>query len=102
MPFFYNSQLKVITDAYIRIPLLLAQVEYWHVQLSQALRSLDSTGQLSSMDIYIDPLQDPQTGQKTCAYYLIDHTRCTIAFLRVVDTSSVGLPEVRSTIHLGR
>ncbi|KAB5593709.1 hypothetical protein CTheo_2892 [Ceratobasidium theobromae] len=103
LPFFYNPKLKVITDAYIRIPALLAQVEFWHAQISQALQFIDNIdNQLSTMDIYIDPLQDPRTGQKKCAYYLVDHTRCTLAFLRRVETSTIGLPDVRSTIHLER
>lgn len=81
---------------------ILAQVEHWHAQIAETLQSLDSSeNQLSTMDLYIDPLQDPQTGQKTCTYYLVDHSKCTIAFLRKVDTSSVGLPDVRSNIHLG-
>ncbi|CAE6478918.1 unnamed protein product [Rhizoctonia solani] len=54
------------------------------------------------MDIYINPTSDPQTGQKIGAYYLVNHCKHSIAFLRQVDTRSIGLPDVRSTIHLER
>ncbi|KDN51639.1 hypothetical protein RSAG8_00185, partial [Rhizoctonia solani AG-8 WAC10335] len=103
IPFFYNPQTKVITDAYIRMPAILSRIEIYYTQISRVLRSLDSTElMLSTMDIYIDPTCDPQTGQKIGAYYLVDHCRHSIAFLRQVDTRGVGLPDVRSTIHLER
>ncbi|CAE6519821.1 unnamed protein product [Rhizoctonia solani] len=103
IPFFYNSQKRIITDAYIRTPAILSRIETYYTQISGVLGSLDSTEyQLSKMDIYIDPTCDPQTGQKICAYYLVDHCRHSIAFLRQVDTGIVGLPDARNTIHLER
>ncbi|CAE6454937.1 unnamed protein product [Rhizoctonia solani] len=102
-PFYYNPQTRVITDASIRTPTILSQMETYYTEISRAIRSFDSTELMfSTMDIYIDPTCDPQTGQKIGAYYLVDHRRHTIAFLRQVDTGSVGLPDVRSTIHLER
>ncbi|CCO26350.1 hypothetical protein BN14_00373 [Rhizoctonia solani AG-1 IB] len=91
----------VITDAYIRTPDLLSQVEAHYTQISALLKSIDSTGEMfSSMDIYIDPICDPQTGQRIGAYYLVDHNRHSIAFLREVNTATIGLPDVRSSVHL--
>ncbi|KAH7340602.1 hypothetical protein B0J17DRAFT_326372 [Rhizoctonia solani] len=103
IPFFYHPQTRVITDAYIRLPAILSRIEAYYAQISWVLESLDSTELMfSKMDIYIDPTCDPQTGQKVGMYYLVDHRRHSIAFLREVNTGAIGLPDVRSTIHLER
>ncbi|CAE6463211.1 unnamed protein product [Rhizoctonia solani] len=103
IPFFYNPQTKVITGAYIRIPAILSRVETYYTQISWVLRSIDSTELMfSTMDICIDLTSDPQTGQKIGTYYLVDHRKHSIAFLREVNTGAIGLPDVRSTIHLER
>ncbi|KAF8610462.1 hypothetical protein BDV93DRAFT_601466 [Ceratobasidium sp. AG-I] len=103
LPFFYNAESKVITEAYIRIAHVLAQVEHWKTQITRVIEALDNeTTRLSSMDIFIDPTEDRRSGQRSCSYYLVDHSSCSIAFLRQVDTASVGLPDVRSIIHLER
>ncbi|CAE6472793.1 unnamed protein product [Rhizoctonia solani] len=103
IPYFYNPQTRVVTDAYIRIPAILSTLEVYYAQIAQVLQSLDSTElMLSTMDIYINPTCDPQTGQRIGMYYLVDHRRHSIAFLRPIDTGGIGLPDVRSTIHLER
>ena len=92
----------MITEAYIRMAHVLAQVEHWKTQITRAIEALDNeTNRLSSMDIFIDPTEDKRSGQRSCRYYLVDHSSCSIAFLRQIDTAVVGLPDVRSIIHLG-
>ncbi|CAE6484529.1 unnamed protein product [Rhizoctonia solani] len=104
-PFFYNPRTRVITDAYIRMPDILSRVETYYGQINRVIESLDLDSielELSTMDIYIDPICDPETGHKVGTYYLVDHYRQSIAFLRQVNTGDVGLPDVRSNIHLER
>ncbi|KAJ1310055.1 hypothetical protein OPQ81_006807 [Rhizoctonia solani] len=103
IPFFYNPETKVITDAYMRTAAIQSRVETYYTQILPVLQSLDGTElMLSTTDIYIYPTYDPQTGQKIGTYYLVDHSKHSIAFLRQVDTRAIGLPDVRNNIHLQR
>jgi hypothetical protein len=93
-----------VTDAYIRAAETLCLVETYYGQIRRVIESLDvesTEHEFSTMDIYIDPMCDPQTGQRIGAYYLVDHYKQSIAFLRRVNTATVGLPDTRSSIHLG-
>jgi len=102
-PFFYNSEHRIITDAYVRFPHILTRVQACYAQFAEAILTHDdSVNRLTTMDIYIEPTQVHLPGQESCNYYLADHSTQTICFLRQVDTSAIGLPDVRNNVHLER
>ncbi|KAG8769231.1 hypothetical protein FRC12_005088 [Ceratobasidium sp. 428] len=101
--FFYNPTHKIITDEYIRFPHILTRVQACHDQITEAIQTHgDSVSRLLEMDVYIELTDGHSSSQESCNYYLVDHSRQIICFLREVDTSIIGLPDVRSNIHLAR
>ncbi|KAG8715997.1 hypothetical protein FRC08_009953 [Ceratobasidium sp. 394] len=101
--FFYNSEHRIITDAYVRFPHVLTRIQACYAQFAEAILTHDdSVNRLATMDIYIEPTEVHQPSQESCNYYLVDHSRQTIGFLRQIDTSAIGLPDVRNNIHLER
>ncbi|QRV86426.1 hypothetical protein RhiJN_14444 [Ceratobasidium sp. AG-Ba] len=100
-PFFYHQEYKIITDAYIRFPRVQARILACYARIAEMITSHDDAiNRLSDMDIYIELVDDRPSSPECCKYYLVDHSRLTICFLRQVSTSTLGLPDVRNNIHL--
>ncbi|CAE6440796.1 unnamed protein product [Rhizoctonia solani] len=92
-PYYYNSELRVVTETYLRHPNQLAFIEEWYSVFRQLRnRVLPSA---SNLDVFLDC-----DGRNTCRYYMIDHANKTICWLRQRQTSDIGIADVRSVLGL--
>ncbi|KAH7311158.1 hypothetical protein B0J17DRAFT_724801 [Rhizoctonia solani] len=92
-PYYYNSELRVVTETYIRHPNQLTYIEEWYAVFRELRnRVLPSA---SNLDVFLDC-----DGRNTCRYYMIDHANRTICWLRQRQTSDIGIADVRSVLGL--
>ncbi|CAE6440813.1 unnamed protein product [Rhizoctonia solani] len=81
-PYYYNSELRVVTETYLRHPNQLAFIEEWYSVFRELRnRVLPSA---SNLDVFLDC-----DGRNTCRYYMIDHANKTICWLRQRQTSDI-------------
>ncbi|KDN34022.1 hypothetical protein RSAG8_12883, partial [Rhizoctonia solani AG-8 WAC10335] len=92
-PYFYNSELRVVTETYIRHPNQLTYIIEWYTVFRELRnRVLPSAADL---DVFLDC-----DGRNTCRYYIIDHANRTLCWLRQRQTSDIGIADVRSVLGL--
>lgn len=92
-PYYYNSELRVVTETYIRHPNQLAFIEEWY-SIFRELRN-QVLPSAANFDVFLDC-----DGRNTCRYYMIDHANKTICWLRQRQTSDIGIADVRSVLGL--
>ncbi|KAH7329859.1 hypothetical protein B0J17DRAFT_679957 [Rhizoctonia solani] len=92
-PYYYNKELRVVTETYIRHPNQLTYIEEWYAVFRELRnRVLPSA---ATFDVFLDC-----DGRNTCRYYMIDHANRTICWLRERQTSDIGIADVRSVLGL--
>ncbi|ELU39186.1 WW domain-containing protein [Rhizoctonia solani AG-1 IA] len=92
-PYYYNSELRIVTETYIRHPSQLTFIEEWYSVFRELRnRVLPSA---TNFDVFLDC-----DGRNTCRYYMIDHANRTICWLRQRQTSDIGIADVRSVLGL--
>lgn len=92
-PYFFNRELRIITEMYIRHTNVLNQLMTWHGDFV-VLRS-HVLPDATSFDIFLDC-----SGGNTCRYYMVDHEHKTICWLRQRTTTDLGVSDVRNNLHL--
>jgi hypothetical protein len=90
-PYYYNSKLRIVTDAPIRHPNQQSSVEWCYaVFREQRKRALPSA---ADFYVFLD-----FNGNNTCRYYMIDHANRTVCWLRQRQISDVGIDGIRSVL----
>ena len=92
-PYFYNPELKLVTEMYIRHENVLDRLMEWH-RTFVILRDR-VLPDAAAFDVYLDC-----SGGNTCRYYLVDHANRTICWLRQRTTADLGISDVRNKLHL--
>ncbi|KAG8720556.1 hypothetical protein FRC09_009376 [Ceratobasidium sp. 395] len=91
--YFYNEELRIVTEMYIRHNGVLDQLMTWH-SVFVTLRD-QVLPEAEAFDVFLDC-----SSEGTCRYYLIDHASKTICWLRRRTTSDLGVSDVRNVLHL--
>lgn len=91
--YFYNPELKIITEMYLRHEGVLNQLMVWY-GIFVVLRNHVKPDAVV-FDVFLDC-----SGGNTCRYYLVDHGNKTICWLRQRTTADLGISDVRNMLHL--
>ncbi|CAE6479480.1 unnamed protein product [Rhizoctonia solani] len=92
-PYYYNPELRIVTETYLRHPNQLTYIEEWYAVFQELRdRVLPSA---ATFDVFLDC-----DGRNTCRYYMVDHENRTICWLRQRQTSDIGIGDVRSVLGL--
>ncbi|KAL0575214.1 hypothetical protein V5O48_006753 [Marasmius crinis-equi] len=88
-----DSPLRIVTEAHLYTPEILAKVLYWSKHIEMLVEEKEM--QLSeNIELFI-LIEDGG-----CSYYFIDHAMQTQFWLEEYETTDLGLPEVASASHL--
>ncbi|EUC57446.1 tyrosine kinase family catalytic domain protein [Rhizoctonia solani AG-3 Rhs1AP] len=88
-PYFYNSELRVITETYIPHPDQLTYIEEWYAVFRELRNRVLPSAAI--LDVFLDC-----DGRNTCRYYMIDHANRTICWLRQRQISDTGIADVHN------
>ncbi|CAE6347408.1 unnamed protein product [Rhizoctonia solani] len=92
-PYYYNSELRVMTESHLHHLHRLSITEEWYT-VFQELRNR-TLPDAATFDVFLNC-----DDRNTCRYYMIDHANSTICWLRDLQTSDIGLPDIRSELGL--
>ncbi|KAF8594937.1 hypothetical protein BDV93DRAFT_611647 [Ceratobasidium sp. AG-I] len=93
--YFRNSALHLVTEAFIQHAIILERINYWYNLIIPYLDALEQT-----FDIFLDVMETMGEAMGLCSYYVVDYAAQSVFWLRDISTSDLGLPDVRSTVHL--
>lgn len=93
--FYRNIELRVVTEAYLYRPEVMAKIASWTTMVQEALniKGIKFTG---AIELFLEPRED----MESCGYYLVDHSTRSEFWIDQVSTELLGLPQVVSMSHL--
>jgi hypothetical protein len=93
--FHRNTELRVVTEAYLYRPEIMDKISSWTFKVEEALQ-IKGIKPTSTMELFLEPREDLES----CGYYLVDHSTRSEFWIDQVSTELLGLPPVVSTSHL--
>ncbi|KAG6855757.1 hypothetical protein H0H87_011249 [Tephrocybe sp. NHM501043] len=93
MYFYKDAAIRVVTEANINDPKVLAKVEYW-VQVVEKLLPQKGLALTENVELLI------QIDGNDCFHYFIDHQSQTIFWMEPLETDEMGIEPVASPAHL--
>ncbi|KAF8750352.1 hypothetical protein RHS01_09492 [Rhizoctonia solani] len=93
-PYYRNPLLRILTESNITEGHVLNRVMQWN----QIIAPLASRFTKRDYDVVLNVSGDE--GMGSCNYYLVDYAAKEISWLRDLPTTTLGMPDIRSSNHL--